>query len=261
MKRRDLQGRRVLITGASSGIGRALALELAPLSAQLYLMARSEQPLQELATELLTNGAALAVPIAGDVTNSSQRAKVLETLQNSDGNLDILVNNAGISAHGRFAESTSNTLNKIMEVNFTAVVEFTREMLPLLSQSDDGVIVNIGSILGHRGVPRQNEYVASKFALQGWSEAVRPELSQQRIDLLQVSPGTVETDFFDHLISKSEMPWGKQRGISAQKVAQQIIHALERRKKQIYPNWRGRALVLFNRFFPTLVDRIMQRYG
>ena len=261
MKRRDLQGRSILITGASSGIGRALAMELAPRATKLYLMARSEQPLQELASELLANGAASAVPVAGDVTDSSVRAKVCEVVLNSNGGLDLLINNAGISAHGRFAQSTTATMDKIMQVNFNAVVELTRELLPLLSQSEDAVIVNIGSILGHRGVPRQSEYVASKFALRGWSEAVRPELAQEGIDLLQVSPGTVETDFFEHLIAKSEMPWGKQRGIPAEKVAQQIVHALERRKREIYPNWRGRVLVLLNRFFPALIDRVMRRYG
>ena len=149
-----------------------------------------------------------------------------------------------------------------MELNFFAVTELTRLALPLLRDGCDPLIVNISSILGHRAIPHQSEYCASKFALRGWSEALRAELHGLGIGLLLVSPGTTETEFFDHLLEKqSTTPWGKQQGISPEAVAKQIVRAIERRNREIFPNWRGRLLVWANRCCPGLVDRVMNRYG
>ena len=262
MGRRNLKDRHILITGASGGIGRARALKLAPYQTHLLLVSRREPELVELARELETLGVASANILAGDITVATVRDQAIHWIQNNWGCLDMLVNNAGISAHGRFAESNEETLRRILEVNFFAAVELTSQAIPSLRESSDSAVVNVCSILGHRGIPYNNEYCASKFALRGWSEAIRPELSKVGVDVLLVSPGTIETDFFDHLITKADTtPWGKQRGIPPEKVADQIIRALQRRKTEIYPNWRGRLLVLLNRFFPRLVDRIMRRYG
>ena len=122
--------------------------------------------------------------------------------------------------------------------------------------------MNIGSILGHRGLPLNSEYSASKFALRGWSEALRAELAGEGVDVLLVSPGTIETEFFDHLVAKrADLPWGKAKGIPAAAVAEQTVRALERGGREIFPNWRGRALVLANRLAPGMVDRVMARLG
>ena len=262
MSRRSLANRRILLTGASSGIGRALALQLAPFGTQLLLLARREAPLVELTAELKRLGAASAEPIIGDVTDAGLRAAVSDQIRNDWGSFDLLINNAGISAHGRFDGSTPEVLRQIMEVNFFAAAELLRETLPLLKTGEDPLLVNIGSILGHRGIPFNSEYCASKFALRGWSEAIRPELARDGVDLLLVSPGTTDTEFFDHLIAKGEkLPWGEQQGLPAEKAAAQIIRAIERRRHEIFPNWRGRALGLLNRLSPRLVDRMMKRYG
>jgi len=190
------------------------------------------------------------------------RGQLVQRIRNDWGALDLLVNNAGISAHGRFEGSSSEVLRKIMEVNFFAAAELARETLPLLKSGEDPLLVNMGSILGHRGVPFNSEYCASKFALRGWSEAIRPELARDGIDVLLVSPGTTDTEFFEHLIAKGEkLPWGEQKGLPAEKAAAQIIRAVERRRPEIFPNWRGRFLGLLNRLSPRLVDRIMKRYG
>jgi len=262
MGRRSLADRRILLTGASSGIGRALALQLAPLGTRLLLLARSESLLRELAAELKRLGAASAEPIVGDVTDAKLRRAVAIRITDDWGGLDLLINNAGVSAHGRFDGSSSEVLRQIMEVNFFAAAELLRATLPQLKVGEDPLVVNIGSILGHRGVPFNSEYCASKFALRGWSEAIRPELARDGIDLLHVSPGTTDTEFFEHLIFQGEkLPWGKQQGLSAEKVAAQIVRAIEVRRQEIFPNWRGRFLGLLNRLSPRLVDRIMERYG
>ncbi len=262
MSRRSLTNRRILLTGASSGIGRALALQLAPFGTRLLLLARREGPLVELTAELKRLGAASAEPMVGDVTDADLRVAVAERIRNDWGSLDLLINNAGISAHGRFDSSTPEVLRQIMKVNFFAAAELARKTLPLLKTGEDPLLVNIGSILGHRGIPFNSEYCASKFALRGWSEAIRPELARDGVDLLLVSPGTTDTEFFEHLIAKGEkLPWGEQKGLPAEKAAAQIIRAIERRRHEIFPNWRGRALGLLNRLSPRLVDRLMKRYG
>lgn len=262
MSQRSLHERRVVITGASSGVGRALALELAQYSPRLILVARSEQPLAELSDELIKRGAAAAEAVVGDVTDPEVRAKIVERVGDQWGGLDILVNNAGVSALSRFADSRETTLRKIMEVNFFAVTELTRQCLPMLRSGDDSLVVNVGSALGHRGAPLNGDYSASKFALRGWSEALRAELSRSAVGVLVVSPGTIDTDFFDHLVAPAQpTPWGKQKGVSPETVARQIVRAIRLRRHEIYPNWRGRLLVGINRCCPGLVDRLMSRYG
>jgi short-subunit dehydrogenase len=259
--RRALANARVLLTGASSGIGRELALALARRGARLLFSARRGELLASLAEECRQLGTQ-AEFLAGDVTDGGFRAALIDRAGISFSGLDVLVNNAGVSAHGLFAGSDEATLRQIMEVNFFAPVELTRIALPLLRSGRKPAIVNIGSILGHRGVPFNGEYVASKFALRGWTEALRAELAGDGIDVLLISPGTTETEFFDHLIaSRGKLPWGKSGAISAAAVAEQTVRALERRRHEIFPNWRGHALVLANRLFPRLVDRAITRWS
>ncbi|WP_428304510.1 SDR family oxidoreductase [Lacipirellula sp.] len=259
MARRSLANCRVVITGASSGIGRELALAFARRGSRVLLTARRNQELAAVAAECRQHGAT-AETLAGDVTDSAFRAAFIERAVALWEGIDVLVNNAGISAHGRFAESDEATLRKILEVNFFAATELTRLALPLLKRSRQAAIVNIGSIIGHRGLPLNSEYAASKFALRGWSESLRAELAADGVDVLLVSPGTTETEFFDHLIAKrSDLPWGDSTAIPAAAVAEQTLRALERGRHEIFPNWRGRALVAANRLFPGLVDRALAK--
>ena len=262
MGRRCIADRRILITGASSGIGSALARELASHGAHLLLVARRQELLEQLAAELPALGAASAQVFVGDITDSKLRAAVIQQIHDHWGSFDLLVNNAGVSGHGRFVNNSPQTLRRIMEVNFFAAAELTRLAIPLLRDGQDGLVVNVGSILGHRGIPHNSEYCASKFALRGWSEALRSELSREGIGLLLVSPGTTDTQFYEHLIATEDsIPWAKQQGIPPERVAKQIVRGVERRRREIYPNWRGRLLVMLNRGCPWLVDRIMKRYG
>ncbi|RIK78375.1 MAG: glucose dehydrogenase [Planctomycetota bacterium] len=259
MVRRTLRDRRVVITGASSGIGRHLALELADRGARLLLSARRRELLHSLAEECRARGAA-AEYIAGDVADEACRADLAAFARDRWGGIDMLVNNAGVSAHACFADSDESTLRRIMEVNFFAAAELTRRALPLLAAGRQPAIVNVGSVLGHRGVPLTSEYCASKFALRGWSEALRVELAPRGIDVLLVSPGTTDTDFFAHLIAdKAQRPWGATPSISPAVVARQIAGALQRGRREIFPNWRGRGFVLANRLTPSLVDRVLLR--
>jgi len=260
MTRRTLAASRVLITGASSGIGRSLAIELGRARARLALTARREDKLRTVADEVIAAGGQ-AVCTAGDVTAKETRLAALAAAEREFGGLDILVNNAGVSAWGAFDQAGEDRLRRIMEVNFFAPAEMTREALVLLKAGRQPLVVNVGSILGHRAIPLQAEYCASKFAVRGLSEALRAELARLGIDLLLVSPGTTETEFFDHLIEKTtDMPWGKTRGVSSSYVAAQIVRAMRSGRREIIPSRRGQLLVWLNRLAPRLVDAWIARY-
>jgi short-subunit dehydrogenase len=260
MPRRTLAACRVLITGASGGIGRALAIELARAGAHLVLNARREDMLRTVADEVIAAGGQ-AVCAAGDVTAKQTRLAALAAAERQFGGLDTLVNNAGVSAWGAFNEAGEDRLRRIMDVNFFALAEMTREALPLLRTGHRPLVVNIGSILGHRGIPLQAEYCASKFAVRGLSESLRGELAAMGIDLLLVTPGTTETEFFEHLLEKTtEMPWGKPRGVPSSYVAAQIVRAMRSGRREIIPSPSGRLLVWLNRLVPGLVDVWMARY-
>jgi len=260
MARRDIRGSRAIVTGASSGIGRQLALELARHGANLVVTARREDRLRELLAEVSAAGSQ-AHMVCGDITDPALRRRVVEAAQDLLGGLDILVNNAGCGAEGRFDRAEPERLRHVMELNFFALAEMTREALPLLKQGNRPILVNIGSILGRRGVPYHTEYCASKFAVYGFSEALRSELSVDSVDVLVVSPGTTQTEFFDKVIrGEGELAWPEHRPISAAEVARRVVQAIRQGKREIIPYFWGRVLCWLNRLSPSLTDRIMARY-
>jgi short-subunit dehydrogenase len=258
---RLLTNRRALVTGASSGIGRALAIELARHGVDLVLLARREDRLAEVAQQISQLGRR-AICVAGDVTDATVRQSALAAARDQLGGLDILINNAGVAAHGRFADADPGRLRPIVEVNFFAPVEFIRAAIPLLSAGVQPIIVNVGSILGRRGSPHKSEYSASKFAIHGFSEAVRPELAQLGIDVLVVAAGPTETEHFDVLLEgTAKLPWRNPPRQPAEDVARAIVRGIEHGRHEIATGWRGKTLLLLNRIAPRLVDRIMSRYG
>lgn len=260
MAKREIRGSRAIVTGASSGIGRAIAWELARGGAALVVTARRENRLRELADEIAAGGGQVQF-VVGDVTDPQTRQKTIDTAQSSFGGLDVLVNNAGVGAVGLFEDADPGRVRQIMEVNFFALVEMTRLALPLLKQGTNPILVNVGSILGHRGVPHSSEYCASKFAVQGFSESIRAELASQGIDVLVVSPGTTETEFFDHVIQQTGEPsWPKHAPVTAAKVARQTVRAIRRGRHEIIPYRWGKLLCWLNRLSPGLVDRLMARW-
>jgi short-subunit dehydrogenase len=261
MTRRDLHGMRALVTGASSGIGRAIALELARAGVDQVLLARREDRLAEVIVEIARLGRR-AEAVVGDVTDDETRRRALEVAQEEFGGLDILVNNAGTSAHGRFADADPARLRPIMETNFFAPVELIRVTLPLLRQGHTPIVVNISSVLGKRACPHKSEYCASKFALAGFSEALRAELAPLGIEVLVVAAGPTDTEFFQHLLEEhGDLPWKESPPVSPERVARATIRAIRRGRHEIIPSWRAWLLATANRFFPRLVDRLMARYG
>jgi short-subunit dehydrogenase len=258
---RTISGSRSLVTGASGGIGRAIALELARHGSQVVLLARREEQLKSVAKEITASGGR-AEWVVGDVSDPAARRAALDRARDRFGGLDILVNNAGIGALGRFDEADPARIRRLFEVNFFAAAELIREALPQLKQGARPIVVNIGSILGHFATPRSSEYCATKFALRGFTDALRAEFAAMGIDVLLVSPGTTESEFFEHVVEETSAPrWAKQRGIPAEAVARASVRAIRRGRAEIIPNARGRLVCLLNRLWPGLLRRILARYG
>jgi len=258
-RRRQLAGLRVLITGASQGIGRALALAAARRGMKVLAAARNASLLDELAAEAHSAGGTLET-VRADVTSPDDRRRKTEAAERHFGGLDVLVNNAGIAATGHFADVSPDRLRSIMEVNFFGLTETTRACLPLLRQGVTPAILNVSSIAGKRGLPARSEYSASKFAVQGFGEALRAELDKEGIDVLVVCPGLTQTNFSRNMIEqKALLQFDHLRGMTSEMAAEATLKALARGRHDVTLTLQGRLLVLLSRFFPRLVDLIVRR--
>jgi len=256
---RDLTCRRLLITGASGGIGRRLAERAAAAGARLVLAARSADRLDELARGLSSNGAE-AVPVAADVTCEVDRRRLLETAVERLGGLDVLVNNAGVASFGHFADSSEAVLRQVMEVNFFAPAELIRRAAPILLEGHQPAVVNIASMCGRRGVPAWSEYSASKFALCGLTEALRGELARFGVDVLLVVPGLTRSDLGRNLLRNAgRMRIDFDAGMPPEQVADAVLKALRRNRTETVLGRDARWVLRVNRFLPRLVDALMAR--
>jgi short-subunit dehydrogenase len=251
---------RTILTGASSGIGLELARLLAGRGARLVLSARRQDRLEALVEELRQPGGE-AIAVTGEVTEPETRRRLIETAVAQFGGLDCLINNAGIGGIGNFADNDEARLRRIMEVNFFAPLELIRLAIPELRKGSKPIIVNVASVLGHRAIPRKSEYCASKFALHGFSDALRSELAPEHIDVLIVSPSTTETEFFDAAMGdKSKLPW-LTKGQPPQAVARAAVRAIERGLHEIILTAGGKGMVWFDRLMPTITDNLVTKYA
>lgn len=253
-QRRDLDGMRILITGSSQGIGKALAEQAAKRGAMVIATARSLDLLKEVAESAKAGGGTL-IPIQADITKPDDRRRMVETAEREFGGLDILINNAGIGATGHFADAGAEVLRSIMETNFFAMAETTRVFLPLLKKGTKPAIVNISSIVGKRALPARGLYSSSKFAMEGWSQAIRAELAKDGVDVLVINPGLTRTNFSKNMLEqKAKVQMDHLRGMTSEEVAEATLRAIEKGKNNLNLTFRGKLLLLVARFCPWVID-------
>lgn len=263
MARRKLPHARAILTGASSGIGWAMALELARRGVRLVVTARREDRLEQLKSEVEGQGGEIHL-VAGDVTEQSTREALLDAAHRQLGGLDILINNAGVTSIGPFQESSPEVLRRIMDVNFLSPAELTRQAIPRLLEGNRPIVVNISSVLGHRAVPKKSEYCASKFAVHGFSDALRAELKPQGIDVLLISPTTTKSEIFDVALGnqdKSDLGWLKLGAYKASTVARISARAIRKGRQEVIISPGGKALVWADRICPPIVNRLIARFA
>lgn len=254
MARRKLAGLRVLVTGASQGIGRALVIDAAKRGCKVLAAARSQELLDQLAAEVRGSGGTIET-VKADVTSPNDRAAMVDAAVKHFGGLDVLVNNAGIGATGHFMDSEPDVLRRIFETNFFGLTETTRVFLPLLKAGTTPAIVNISSVVGKRALPARSLYSSSKFAVAGFSEAIRAELAKDAIDVIVVSPGLTQTNFSQNMLEqKAKMQLDHMRGMSSEEVAAATLRAIEKGSRDVTLTLKGKMLLLVNRFCPWFVD-------
>jgi short-subunit dehydrogenase len=235
----QVDGASVLVTGASSGIGAALALALAERGARIGILARRADRLTEVAEQCRARGAEVETWVA-DLDDLDRAVEVAHEAWTRFDGLDVLVNNAAIPKRRRVTELTIDELDHVMRVNFTAPARMTMALLPKMLERDRGVIVNVSSLGGRLGILHETSYSASKFALCGWSEALALDLWNTGVDVRLVIPGPIATEIW-HLPDNDDPlyqgPWEPPETVAAD-----IIGAIEGDAFEVYsPDMKGIA--------------------
>jgi short-subunit dehydrogenase len=251
----SFQNKTIVITGASSGIGKALAIALLAQGARVALCARNLEKLND-AFRTFDNKKLLLV--ATDVSKEQDCEKFIDLIIEKWGNIDVLVNNAGISMRALFEDTDLAVIKNLMDINFWGTVYMCKYALPHVLKSK-GIICGISSIAGYRGLPARTGYSSSKFAMQGFLEALRTELLYTGAHVMWVSPGFTASNIRNTALSASgaaqkETPLEEGKLMSAEECASRIIAAMEKRKRTLVMTRQGKLGVWLNKLIPSFVD-------
>lgn len=249
----------IIITGASSGIGKALAYECARMGAKLVLASRSGAASPEILQ--ITQD---ILDVRTDVTNEQDCEVLIQKTIEKFGRIDVLINNAGISMRALFSEVNLDVIRQLMDTNFWGTVYCTKFALPYLLKSR-GSLVGVSSIAGYKGLPGRAGYSASKFAMQGFLEVIRIENMKKGLHVLIACPGFTASNIRNVALSKDgtaqgETPLEESKLMTAEQVALHIIHAIEKRKESLILTTQGKMTVLLNKFFPKFMDKMVYNH-
>ena len=257
-----LNNARVIVTGASSGIGRAIAIEFAHRGAQLALAARNTEALDQLATSIRAEGG-IAISVPTDVTQSAAVAALVATTLEKLGRIDILVNNAGIGLHTPIADADANDVEALFRLNVLAAAAVIRAVIPTMRAQRSGMVINISSVAGRIVVPRIGYYSASKFALTAIGDALRLEEHHRGIRVMNVFPGTTRSGFGENRLGiRGRAAHQRLPPVPAEKVARRIATAVERNRQTVYISLvPDRVGVAANHFAGWAVSRVLRRWA
>ncbi|MBI4396050.1 MAG: SDR family oxidoreductase [Elusimicrobia bacterium] len=257
--RRKIQDSVVVVTGASSGIGRATAVEFARTGATVVAAARNEQALQETTDECRRlSGRALAVPL--DVTNLEAVKELVRRAVESFGRIDIWVNNAAVTLFARFEEAPLDAYRRVIETNLFGYIHGARAILPHFREHAGGVLINVSSVVGTIGQPYTSAYVATKFAIRGLSACLRQELRNTDIHVCTVMPATVDTPLFQHGANYiGRAPQAMPPVYSARHVAETIVRVAQRPQREVFVGSVAGPINFLRKFMPGLAERMMAR--
>ncbi|PKP52671.1 MAG: short chain dehydrogenase [Bacteroidetes bacterium HGW-Bacteroidetes-1] len=253
----------VVITGASSGIGRATAIEAAKKGASLSLAARNQQALNSIVEECKNLGSD-AIGTITDVSKENDCIRLMDQTVAHFGKIDVLINNAGISMRALFEFTDLSVIHKLMNVNFWGTVYCTKYALPHVLKSK-GSIVGVSSIAGYKGLPGRTGYSASKFAIQGFLEALRTENLKKNLHVLIACPGFTASNIRKIALSadgsqQGETPRDESKMMSPEKVVFYLINAIEKRKATLVLTSMGKLTVLLSKFAPNLLEKMVYNH-
>jgi short-subunit dehydrogenase len=251
----------VVITGGSEGIGKALVDAFVQQGAKVATCGRNYDKLYQL--QSLYSGKPLLIHTA-DVSKEQDCLSFIQTVIKQFGTIDILINNAGVSMRSLVADVELDTIRKVMDINFWGTVYCTKLALPYILQNK-GTVVGVSSIAGYRGLPGRSGYSASKFAVNGWLEALRTELLGSGTNVMWVCPGFTTSNIRNAALNKEgkaqgESPMDESKMMSSATCADHIIKAIEKRKRTLVLTLNGKQTVFLNRFFPSLADKLVNKF-
>lgn len=257
---RIMKDKVVIITGGSSGIGKALAESFSKNGSRVLITGRSKDDLLVAQQSLKTKGLEVAI-FQADVSLESDNRLMVEEALRLFGQIDVLINNAGISMRALFEEFDLEAFKKVMGINFYGAVYATKHALPHILKSK-GSIVGISSINGKRSSPARSAYSASKFAMEGFLEALRTEVMKRGVHVLVASPGFTASNIRKRSLTKDGTPQGdsprkEQEMMTSEEVADRIYKAVVNRKRDLVLTTKGNLAVWINKWWPTLADKIV----
>ncbi len=257
MRHYNFKDKVVIVTGASSGIGRATALEFARNGSKVVIAARSADKLRSLEEEINSIGA-VSLAVVTDVSKEEDCRRMVEATIEKFGTIHILINNAGISMRALFEEVEISVLKRLMDVNFWGTVYCTRYALPYVV-ANKGSIVGVSSTAGYHGLPGRTGYSASKFAIHGFLETLRIEYMTQRLHVMIIMPGFTSSDIRRHALvadgsEQGVSPREEKKMMSPEYVATWVLKGIRKRKRNKIMTVTGRLIALLQRIFPKSID-------
>lgn len=251
----------VVITGGSDGIGKALVQQFLDAGAKVATCGRNNDKLLSLSSDCANDN---LFTMQVDVANQGQCESFIKAVTDKWGGMDVLINNAGISMRALVNEVSIETLKNVMDINFWGTVYTTKAALPAI-QKANGVVVGVSSIAGYRGLPGRSGYSASKYALNGWLEALRTELYGSGTHVMWVCPGFTSSNIRNAALNKDakaqgESPMDEGAMMSSEECANHIIEAIVKRKRTLVLTFTGKRTVFMNKYFPAWADKLVHEF-
>ena len=250
----------VIITGASSGIGLALAHEYDKKDVKLVLAARNIEKLEQLAKELKSE----TLTVKTDVSIEQDCISLIDKTVEKFGGIDILINNAGISMRSLLIDTEISVIKRLMDINFWGTVYCTKYALPYLLKSK-GSVTAVSSIAGYKGLPGRVGYSSSKFAIHGFLDVLRTENLKTGLHVLLAAPGFTKSNIRNVALTgdgsaQGETPRDEDKMMTSEEVAMHIVKAIEKRKRELILTTQGKLTVLLNKLFPKMIDKMVYNH-
>ncbi|WP_276504597.1 SDR family oxidoreductase [Terrimonas pollutisoli] len=251
----------VVVTGGTDGIGKALVDELLQSGAKVATCGRDHDKLYRLQSSYPSS---FLHTMVADVSSENDCRRFIETTIKVFGGIDVLINNAGISMRALLKDASTEVTRKVMDINFFGAVYCTKYALNSIIEKK-GIIVGISSIAGYRGLPGRSAYSASKYALQGWLEAIKTELLHDGVHVMWVSPGFTTSNIRNAALNKDaqshgDTPLDEGKLMSADDCAKRILSAVSKKKRSLVMTFQGKQTVFLNKFFPKLADILTYKF-
>ena len=251
----------VVITGGSQGIGKALIDALIPLGAKVATCGRNQDKLYDLQVQYSNH---MLHTMVADVSQYDECENFINSTIDTFGGIDILINNAGVSMRALLRDVDVSVIKKVMDTNFFGTVYCTKLALNSIIERK-GTIVGVSSIAGFRGLPGRSGYSASKFAMNGWLEALRTELLETGVNVMWVCPGFTKSNIRNAALNnkgqtQGESPLNERELMSSDKCAEYILKAISKKKRTIVLTFKGIQTVLMNKFFPSFTDKLVRKF-